>query len=126
MTYRETTDGDVEGEVLETGPRGEFDLEAEGERIEKRLRFLATVAGLWNLATRVERGPEPGAEPFPGWLARARKNYHELLALLDAVHEHPVPEPTGSYDSVVEYERRRGLKDRLLLVTVATGLDTAV
>ena len=34
----------VEGDVLETGPREEFDLEQEGERLETRLRFISTVA----------------------------------------------------------------------------------
>jgi hypothetical protein len=131
VTYRDSTDDDVEGDVLETGPREDFDLEEEGERIEKRLRFLSTVARLWNLATRIgtpgdDARSADAADRLRAWLARARRNYQDLLNLLDAVHEHPVPEPSGSYESVVEYDRRRALKERLLHVTIATCLDTAL
>jgi hypothetical protein len=128
VTYQDTTDDDVESEVLETGPQQDFDLQEEGERLEKRLRFLSAVARLWNLGTRIETagGPPEAAERYRAWLARARKNYQDLLGLLDAVHDHPIPEPSGSYDSVVEYDRRRALKERLLHVTIATCLDTAL
>jgi hypothetical protein len=133
VTYQDTTDDDVEGEVLETGPQQDFDLEAEGERLEKRLRFLSTVARLWNLATRIvtvgtetSQGAPGAAERSSAWLARARKNYQDLLGLLDMVHDHPVPEPSGSHESMVEYDRRRALKERLLHVTLATCLDTAM
>jgi hypothetical protein len=66
------------------------------------------------------------AEVLPAWLARARKNYQELLTLLDAIHEHPVDGPSGSYDSLVEFDRRRVIKERLLGVIIATSLDTAL
>jgi hypothetical protein len=132
VTYRDSTDDDVEGDVLETGPREDFDLEQEGERLETHLRFTSTMARLWNVATRKqasakEAGPKPAqSERFGAWLAQARKNYQDLLALMEVVHEHPIPQPLGSYDSVVEYDRRRGLKERLLHVIIATSLDTAL
>jgi hypothetical protein len=131
VTYRDSTDDNVESDVLETGPREDFDLEQEGERIEKRLRFLSTVSRLWNIATRMatmgrEAGGAAPTDRFRSWLAQARKNYQDLLALLDGVHEHPIPEPLGSYDSVVEYDRRRSLKERLLHMIIATCLDTAL
>ena len=131
VTYHDSTDDDEEGDVLETGPREDFDLEEEGERIEKRLHFLSTVARLWQVATRLEalgKAPAGAPEPerFRAWLGQARKNHQELLALLDVVHEHPIPEPLGSYESVVEYDRRRSLKERLLHVIIATCLDTAL
>ncbi len=131
MTYRDSTDDNVESDVLETGPREDFDLEQEGERIEKRLRFLSTVSRLWNVATRMatlgeEANSEAEVDRFRAWLGQARKNYQDLLALLDGVHEHSIPEPLGSYESVVEYDRRRTLKERLLHVIIATCLDTAL
>src|SRR5262249_42727059 len=112
---------------LEVGPRGDFDLEAEAERLEKRLRFLATLARLWNIASRVEETPSAQTvERLQQWLKRARHNEHELLALLDAIHAHAIPEPPGSYDSMVEFDQRRVLKERLLSVTIATCLDTTL
>ena len=46
-----------------------------------------------------------------------------MLTLLDAVHAQPLPEPTGDYDSLVEYDRRRVLKEQLLYTTIAACLD---
>jgi hypothetical protein len=63
---------------------------------------------------------------LPAWLARARKNYQELLTLLDAIHDHPLAGPSGSYDSLVEFDRRRVIKERLLGVIIGTSLDTAL
>ncbi len=51
VTYRDTTDDGVEGDMYETGPSAtEFEMVGEAERIFSRLSFLATVAQLWKLA----------------------------------------------------------------------------
>jgi hypothetical protein len=126
VTYEDSTGDDVEAEVLEIGPRQEFDLEFEGERIGKRLRFLATLARLWNLASRHVSGSPEETETLKLWLERARSNEKNLLTLLDAIHEHVVPEPLGSYDSLVEYQRRRVFKEGLLGAAIATCLETAL
>jgi hypothetical protein len=135
VTYQDSTD-DEEGPVSDGGPVQEFDLEREAERLEKRLRFLSTLARLWQIAARfiaiatVERKlPAPAAaeeSPVAAWLTTARHNQQRLLALLDAVHEYPVPEPTAAFDSLVEFDRRRGLKEQLLYTTIGTCLDTSL
>ena len=131
MTYKDTTDDDVEAEVLDFMPQKDFDLAQEAERLEKRLKFLATLARLWNVATRALReaqGPDrQGSQEALGtWLAKARKNYLGLLALLDAIHEHEVPEPSGSFDSLVAFDNRRVTKERLLSLVITTCLDQAL
>ncbi len=136
VTYQDSTD-DEEGEVSDGGgPVEEFDLHREAERLEKRLRFLSTLARLWQIAARfltvatLERklpAPAAGEEsPVTAWLATARHNQQRLLALLDAVHDFPVPEPTAAFDSLVEFDRRRGLKEQLLYAAIGTCLDTAL
>jgi hypothetical protein len=126
VTYRDSTGGD-EGAVIGDGDAKEpFDLEAEGERLEKRLRFLGTVARLWRVAARAAGEAERGRPAVVGWLAGARTNLRRLLALLDAVHGHPLPDPDGDYDSLVEYDRRRGLKEQLLAATLSACLDTTL
>src|SRR5262249_58163947 len=47
-------------------------------------------------------------------------------ALLDAIHAYPIPEPSGAYDSLVEFDRRRVLKEQLLYSTIGTCLDTSL
>src|SRR5262249_48856191 len=36
------------------------------------------------------------------------------------------PQPLGSYDSLVEYDRRRQLKEQLLYAAISTCLDTSM
>jgi hypothetical protein len=133
MTYEEkgTT---LEGEVAEAGFRQEVeDLAARGAAMEKQLHFIATLARLWAIAARLTRQTEqlPAdrsavVEPLQQWLRQARRNYQALLALLDTLHDLPVPEPTGSTESLVEYNRFRDLKEHLLHTLLATCVETAL
>ncbi len=130
VTYRDTTGGDDEGAVADGGPVEEFDLEGEGARLEKRLHFLSTLARLWQIAARTvtedqRAGANWDATPA-GWLSTARNNQRRLLTLLDAIHTHPIHEPTGDYDSLVEYDRRRVLKEQLLFTAIGACLDTSL
>lgn len=131
VTYRDSADDNHEGAVWDEGaPHQEFLLESEGANIEKRLRFLSTVARLWQIAARP--GPElaPGHEELTGalrpWLAAAHDNQRRLLALLHAVHAYPVPQPLGSHDSMVEYDQRRVHKEQLLYSAIGTCLETTL
>jgi hypothetical protein len=131
MTYKDSTDDDVDAEVLDFMPQKDFDLGHEAERLEKRLKFLATLARLWNVATRAlreARGADhhQSQEAIAAWLSKARKNYHGLVALLDAIYEHDIPKPSGSYESLVEYDNRRITKERLLSVVITTCMDQAL
>jgi hypothetical protein len=127
VTYQDTTDAS-EGEIAgDGGERDEFDLEAEAERLGHRLHFLTTVARLWHIAAR--RPPEGGPtaerdEVLARWLTAARENRGRLMALLDAIHDHPVPQPVGAFDSLVEFDRRRQLKEQLLHAVIGTCLET--
>ncbi len=48
------------------------------------------------------------------------------MQLLDTIFVRELPEPTGGYDSLVEYDRRRVVKDQLLYAAIGTCLDTAL
>ena len=104
----------------------EFDLERASERLLPHLRFLSTVARLWQIATHQVHAGQQDQETLAAWLATARHNQERLLSLLDAIHDHPVPQPLGSYDSMVEYDRRRSVKEHLLYAAIATCLDASV
>lgn len=131
MVYKDSTDDNVEGEVLDVMPQKDFDLVPEAERLEKRLQFLSTLARLWNIAARCLReaageAKKPIETSIAGWLRVARHNERELRQLLDAIHKHDVPRPSGDYDSMIEYDRRRSTKERLLNQVIATCLDHAL
>jgi hypothetical protein len=132
VTYQDSTD-DREGAVSDGGPADEFDLEQESGRLEKRLRFLSTLARLWQVAARFlaaaradGTGTPEARAALASWQAAARGNRHKLLALLDAIHAHPLPDPGGAYDALVEFDRRRVLKEQLLYTTIGTCLDTSL
>ncbi|HTU93903.1 MAG TPA: hypothetical protein VMF69_27730, partial [Gemmataceae bacterium] len=129
VTYQDTTD-DEEGAVADGGPVEEFDLEPERERLETRLHFLSTLARLWQIAARtvtedVRAGRDWDTTPT-AWLNMARDNQQRLLALLDTIYTHPLREPSGDYDSLIEYDRRRVLKEQLLFAVIGTCLDTSL
>lgn len=130
VTYQDSTDDDQEGSVAEPGPPlEEFDLEAEAERIEKRLHFLSNLARLWQIAARCDRQLSPDAERTPAlsqWLAAAREKEQRLLTLIDAVHAYPLPASLGTFEATVEYDRRRVLREELLYTAINTCLDTTM
>ena len=88
----DTTDDGEEGSIAEAGPKlgGDYHLEEEGERLAKRLRFLATLARLWQVVRsaipmRLDHAEENCADTFTAWLDAADERYARLLVtLLDA------------------------------------------
>jgi hypothetical protein len=130
VTYRDTTDDGFEGEMLEGGSRAsDFELTREADRINKRLAFLGTVARLWKLAAAAAAdagvsGTRRDAA-LAAWLAQARVNRRELSDLALAVHRHRIAPTSAALDAMIEYERRRGIKETLLERIVATCVETA-
>ncbi len=132
VTFRGSTEDDVEGEMLEGGNTGgeatDFELVEEAERIVGRLTFLATLAQLWKLAAVASFGSDlPAVEREPvlaGWLDQAMKNRQQILDLLNAVYRYRIPPPRGTQEALVEYERRRSVKEMLLEQIIATCVET--
>jgi hypothetical protein len=130
MSYRDSTDDGFEGEMLEGGQDpGDLELVMEAERIFARLKFLETLAQLWKMAavassTAGAGGPDRD-QVLAGWLAQAAANRKRLGELLDAVYRYRIPPPRGSQESLVEYDRRRGLKETLLEQVIATMVEVS-
>ncbi|MFL5241348.1 MAG: hypothetical protein ACJ8FY_04515 [Gemmataceae bacterium] len=127
MTYRDTAEDGTEGALADGPVSGEpFDLEEESSRLEKHLRFLSTVARLWQIAARFNLQADPSGDRSPvlaAWLKVAQERQQKLLQLLDAIHAFPIPEPLGAYEELVEYDRRRIIKEQLIHHAIGTCLD---
>jgi hypothetical protein len=132
VTFRDSADDNQEGSVADGNEVGaEFYLMRKEQLLAPRLRFLSTVARLWQVAARADleddvhraKARQERREVFQTWLAAARANQEKLLSLLDTIHERQLPEPLGSYDSLVEYDQRRAVKEQLLYATITTALD---
>jgi hypothetical protein len=129
ITYRDSTDDGFDGTIFD-GAESEtdFELVAEAERIVRRLAFLATVARLWRLAAvaSLREGPAEGDrdEGLAGWLRQARANRQGLLDLLSRIHRYRIAPPRGTHEAMVEYDRRRAVKETLLNQVIAACVET--
>jgi hypothetical protein len=130
MSYRDSTADGNEGETIEGGGPAptDFELEWEASRIGKRLDFLQTVARLWKLAAARTLAladlPERD-ETLLGWFTQAHANRQRLLKLLEAVRSYRLPPPKSTHEALVEYDRRRMIKESLLGRIIATCVETS-
>jgi hypothetical protein len=132
VTYRDSTDDGVEGSLQEGGPSNEpFDLEIEGESLNKRVTFLATACRLWQIAARqARRGraarDESARDALAPWKVAAFHFQERLLTLLDDLHAFELPKPVGTHESLVEYDHHRAVKEQLLDTVIATCLEATL
>ena len=130
MVYRDSTDDGFDADIIDEYTEGSgLELEEEAQRLGQRLEFLSTVAGLWRHAA-ITWSSEVAAQSdrqqlLDNWCEQAVSRYDELLELLETVHRFPIPQPTGSYDSMVEFDRQRMIKDSLVEQIIATCVETA-
>jgi hypothetical protein len=124
VTYRDSTDDGEEGSVIGDGAGpGSFPLQEHAPRVERHLKFLKTVARLWQAAAAPEIWGEAAQTTTEPWLGAAGAWLEELLALLDQEHGIPVPTSGAGYDEVVEFEKRRHTRDGLIEATLATAVE---
>lgn len=138
VTYRDSTADGIEGELAEGGPSDDA-LEFEARRLGERLSFLGVVARLWKMAAlgacRGVRDDHAGhdaagqwldkADTFQRWASQAEVNLRGLTSLMESVHRHRVSVPSADHDALVEYDRRRLIKESLLERVITTSVETA-
>lgn len=129
VTYRDSTDDGIEGDMVEWGQEATgFELAAEGERVLHRLAFWGTMSRLWKRVAGAPPGDTPPArrdEALAAWSARAAENRKHLRRLLLEVHRYAVPAPRSTHEAMVEYERRREIKDNLLERVLSACVEAA-
>jgi hypothetical protein len=132
VVYIDSTGDGVDADMLESGsgPATDFELEHEARRVGERLTFLQTVATLWKQAA-LAGGPTSSspleAATLERWLEQATANEQGLLRLLRAVSQRRVPSPSSTRDSLLEFDRRRSIKESLTerIVTAAIEISDA-
>ncbi len=131
VTYKDSADDDNEGDVVDYQPNLNPEINEEAERIELRLKFHSTLAKLWTVATRLIRstvGDENkiAHDALRTWLGKARDHFQSMLKFMDSLHDFELLKPSGSYDSLLEFDHQRVTKERLLGVAITTCLDQAL
>ncbi|MEX2172602.1 MAG: hypothetical protein WD851_25000 [Pirellulales bacterium] len=127
VVYRDSTDDGMDSAIFDSGAgETEYELEQESERLNDRLAFLTTLARLWKHAAVAWEAPQQAAErrdQLEEWQQEATSRYVQLVQLLETVHRHRIPAPRSTHESMVEYDRRRTMKDSLLERIIALCVD---
>ncbi len=127
VVYRDTTrDGnDADTFSGEEGPTTEYELEEEAQRLITRLALTETAARLWKTVTLGGVRVAPfDRDRLTQWYAQAESNRHGLLVLLDEIDRHALPTPAGTHASLVEYDRRRQIKEDLQARAIVACVET--
>jgi hypothetical protein len=128
VVYRDSTNDGVDGDVLGDEPfAATEDLKEKAGQLIERLRFLENLAGLWRQTAILLAGEGDLAEDqrqvLADWRQLAQARSEQLLRLLEITNDYSISVPTGSPQSLLEYDRRRmtkeGLLDRILSTCIA-------
>jgi hypothetical protein len=120
MTFRDSADDGGDGALLgDEADREPFSLDEQAEPLRQRIQFLATIADLLQETGAVITGRVP-----PAWKKLAADRAKQLQSLLEPLHDVTLPAPdTASFESSVEYDRRREIKESLIDETIAAAVS---
>jgi hypothetical protein len=147
VIYRDSTADGIDAEMLEAGSDpSDYELEGESSRLASRLALLSTVARLWKTAAvfganlcqpgveaasaedegdRQKTATAPrllGCESVAAWREQAASNHRRLDQLIHTIERQPLAPSSASQESLVEYDRRRVIKETLLEKVIATSV----
>ncbi|MDX1965081.1 MAG: hypothetical protein SFX18_18185 [Pirellulales bacterium] len=129
MIYRDSTADGIDSSLQEFGGTTDYELEAEANRINSRLAFLVTLARLWKQVALADPLRQPRwqltADHLRAWLDHSKKNRRKLSALAHAIERQPLVPQSAEPEALVEYDRRRMIKESLLERVIATTVSMA-
>ena len=141
VVYRDSADDGQEGETMDDRPA--FHRETEFELIEKqlepRLKFLRTIAQLWQMGATlaVERELVPAdvmsnavrdskisqADSLRHWLRHSIDVQADLAKLIDQLWKREIGEASAEHDVNIEYDTQLQTKLFLIQTTIQTALS---
>lgn len=135
VVYRDSTADGIDADMVEgqsAGPTSDLEFDDEADRITQRLAFLATTARLWKFAATVAtasgftRDASLGAaDTLAQWYEHARRNEADLAKLLGTLERRRLPRPSGTAESLVEYDRRRSAQLAIMERVIYTAVTTS-
>jgi len=121
VVYRDSTDDGTEGDIADDGDQlTDYELDHEGRRLGPRLEFLTTVAKLWRSAAPAltqdlsADNRTATLQLLQAWRDQAQSNRQKLFDLLRHVHAQPLVSTSAATESLLDYDRRRVIKESLL------------
>ncbi len=135
VVFRDSTDDGIDGAIFETPPTTDSEIESESERIIDRISFLGGLAKLWSnaavaigLCAHNDAGlidEEAMRSSLLDWHHRCMSTRRGLLKLVDVISEEKLYRQGGDHDAMLEYDRRRLMKESLIEQIIATYVDTS-
>ncbi|HVU87040.1 MAG TPA: hypothetical protein VHD36_06950 [Pirellulales bacterium] len=128
VTYLDTTDDGTDSSLFGgSEPASDYELDLEAARLRSRLGFLRTLAQLRTMCAvaSATTTTNPLAENLAAQYEHAARCEEGLAQLLTALHQYRIAEPAGTHTSLVEYDRRRRVKESLLAEVAATAVEAA-
>ena len=130
VTYRDGADDGFDEAVFEAaGDAVGLEMVHEAERIVEHLEFLVMLAELRHAAAMASFRPELAdpqrEEVIADWARQTEQQYRQLLELVMAIANYRIPRPRGTFESLMEYDRRRSIKDTLLEQVVQACVELA-
>ena len=132
MSYRDTADDGIDditadGKSSFDDQGDDFEFARETDRVTERLAFIYSTVKLWKFATcrcplltTLSTGSFDDATfsdarlRLEDWRDQAIKFKNDLEVLLDQTSRYRVPQPSGTNESLAEYDQLRGSKEILL------------
>ena len=120
--------GSAAGLVEDEGfDAGAFDLEDVSAELERKLEFQTVLGKLTSLGVRLL----PAGQAIPGleerladWQIECVGRQRALMELALRIHGQELPSPSsGEVDALMQFERRRSLRERLTLEAVGACLE---
>ncbi len=138
VTYTDSTDDGVEGDVYGEADMTDEALVAEVDRVLDRLEFLETVAGFWrvsatvplpvtrreDLTPAIERSLISRRDIILNWLAQSVKHRDQLTELVESINEYSVPQSGSDHDAMLRYDEHRAYRDALLEQAIHSNIET--
>lgn len=132
MVFRDSTDDGVDGSLESFSQFSDDDeLANEADRIADRLSFFCGLSRFWQITVmcwgpqRKKRLPAEVTDALATWSQRALVLRESLLSLLDEVRGYRIPKSAADHESMLEYDRRRLLKETLLERIIETNVELA-
>lgn len=126
VTFRDSAEDGTDDETMDSGGSvyrdgDDNDLSRETDRINDRLAFIYSIVRMWKFAAGKSLLLTPEEEQqldvrayLVSWLKQSRVFRDGLYELLDQTSRYRVPKPSGTSDSMMEYDHHRGTKEILL------------
>lgn len=135
VIYRDSTADGIDADMIEgqgATPTSDLEFDDEAERLTQRLAFLATTARLWKFIATVAATSGltrdeslDVAAILAQWHEQARRHEAQLRDLLRTLETRRIPKPSGTADSLVEYDRRRSAQLALMEKVIYTAVATS-